>query len=78
VVPDSCKPAQASDGQQLPYGTAQAISNALERAGKDANAKNFANSFLWCLLYEGILLALMFGLTFLLPRHIRPESMQHA
>lgn len=78
AVPDSCKPAQASGAPQLPHETAQSISDALVRAGKDANARNFASSFLWSLLYEGVLLALMLGLTFLLPRHIRPESMQHA
>jgi EmrB/QacA subfamily drug resistance transporter len=75
AMPDSCKPASFGS-TQLPQQTSQAIGKALEKAGKDANSKNFAQSFVWSLVYEGCLMVLVFGLTFLLPRHIRPESMQ--
>ncbi len=76
VVPDSCKP--APDDHMTPAVTKAAIGDALKQAGTTANAHNFAHAFAWSLGYEGILMVVVFGLTFLLPRHIRPEHMEAA
>jgi hypothetical protein len=76
LTPDSCKLNAAA--AQMPPATLDAVGNAMEKAGKAANAKNFANGFVWSVGYELVLMLLVFGLVFLLPRKIQPEHMQEA
>jgi EmrB/QacA subfamily drug resistance transporter len=45
----------------------------VSKAALKANATNFASAFRWSIVYEIALLALTFGLTFLLPRHFKTE-----
>ena len=51
-----------------------AVGAALEKAGKQANERNFASSFNWSIGYEIILLLVTFCLSFLLPRKINPSA----
>jgi hypothetical protein len=87
AVPASCRPAGTMgamgavggpEARPLPATTTQAIGEALQRAGKTANAHNFARAFGWSIAYEVVLLVVVFALTFLLPRRIRPEAMEMA
>lgn len=71
VIPDSCRQdQQASSDSQVSPAALKAVSD----AAKQANAANFSHAFSWSIAFELLLLALTFGLVFLLPRHIRPES----
>ncbi len=78
-TPASCQ-ALTSGGQQgnVPQATSDAIQSTLTTAAKDANAKNFISAFGVAIVFELIILGIVFGLSFLLPRHIRPESMEQA
>jgi EmrB/QacA subfamily drug resistance transporter len=67
AVPASC---QAFSQSQAPSEVTAAITT----AAKTANADNFSRAFSWSIVFELLLLALTFGLIFLLPRHIKPES----
>jgi EmrB/QacA subfamily drug resistance transporter len=78
-TPESCK-ALASANQQnnLPQETSNAIQSAVTSGVKDANANNFISAFGASVVFELIVLAIVLGLSFLLPRHIRPEEMGQA
>jgi hypothetical protein len=45
---------------------------------KHANADNFIGAFRTAVIYELSILAVVFVLSFALPRHIRPEAFQEA
>jgi len=75
VVPASCR---QDAGSQLPPAVTATISHTLAQAGKQANESNFASAFSWSILYEIGLLVVVFALSFLLPRHIKPEAMELA
>jgi EmrB/QacA subfamily drug resistance transporter len=75
VIPASCQVAQSN---QLPDMLSQKISSILASGGKRANEANFAWAFNWSIAFEGALLVVVFGLSFLLPREIKPESAQLA
>ena len=78
-TPESCKALTSSSQQSaLPKETSDAIQNALTTGIKDANAKNFISAFGAAVVFELIVLAIVLGLSFLLPRHIRPEEMGQA
>ncbi len=70
VTPESCKLDAAAS--QMPSAMLEAVGSAMEKAGKAANAKNFANGFVWSVGYELVLMVLVFSLVFLLPRKISP------
>jgi hypothetical protein len=72
VVPASCE----QGGPQTP--ATQAIGAAIANTAKTANANDFNHAFRSGIFYELGLLALTFMLSFLLPRHIRPEAMEQA
>jgi EmrB/QacA subfamily drug resistance transporter len=72
VVPTSCQ----QSGPQTP--ATQAIGSAIAANAKTANADDFNHAFRSGIFYELGLLALTFLLSFLLPRHIRPEAMEQA
>jgi hypothetical protein len=73
-TPDSCK--QLESGPQTP--ASQTIATAVKDAAKKANTDNFISAFKAAMFYEGGLIAVTFILSFLLPRHIRPEAMEEA
>jgi EmrB/QacA subfamily drug resistance transporter len=81
VTPESCKkltqPSQQSS-QLSPEAQAaqQKVGTAITDGVKKANADNFIDSFRVATIFEAAILAIVFGLSFLLPRHIRPEAMQ--
>jgi EmrB/QacA subfamily drug resistance transporter len=70
ATPKSCE--NLSKGPTTPTSTQ--IGDILQNAAKKANTNNFANAFRASVIYEAIVLAVIFGLSFLLPRHIRPGS----
>jgi EmrB/QacA subfamily drug resistance transporter len=76
-----------SEFAQLPEAEQQAIIAKQKAVGqkvadiitveiKQANAKNFIDAFRIAAIYEGVVLLVVFALSFLLPRHIRPEAYQ--
>ena len=75
-TPASCQ-ALASANQQnnLPKETSDAIQSAVTSGVKDANANNFIAAFGAAVIFELVILAIVLGLSFLLPRHIRPGEM---
>lgn len=73
VVPKSCEPKKSSG---VPSATADKISTAIEKSAKQAVTANFVNGFRDSVLFELAILAVIFVLSFLLPRHIRPESFE--
>lgn len=74
ATPDSCKKLQA--GPQTPASAA--IASTLGDAAKKANTDNFINAFKAAAIYEVALVVVTFGMSFLLPRHIRAQSMEVA
>lgn len=72
ATPDSCKKLQS--GPQTPASAA--IGATLADAAKKANTDNFINAFKAAAIYEVALVAVTFGMSFLLPRHIRTQSME--
>jgi EmrB/QacA subfamily drug resistance transporter len=74
ATPDSCKKMQSNTaGPATP--ASKAIGAAVEDATKEANAANFINAFKFGVIYEAALVVITFGLSFLLPRHIRADPM---
>ncbi len=69
VVPESCKQAQAA-----PSG--KALAKGVTDTALAANANNFSKAFRWGTVFEIALLVVTFGLSFVLPRRIRPEAFQ--
>jgi len=68
VVPQSCKQAQMS----APTSEAdQAVTKAIAHSAVEANAINFANGFRASVVYVVMLLILVSGLSFTLPRKLR-------
>lgn len=74
ATPASCK--QFSTEQTAPNSLASTISSAITNGTKQANANNFTDSFRLALMFEGAILGAVFLLSFLLPKHIRPEALQ--
>jgi EmrB/QacA subfamily drug resistance transporter len=73
VTPDSCK--QLSSDPQTPASAK--IGDILTKATKDANTNNFVNAFKAAVIYEGSILVVIFGLSFLLPRKIIVSDAGH-
>ena len=72
--PESCR--QLSNQQSTPG--AETIKSTVTDAAKKANANNFIDAFRIAMIFEAIILGVVFLLSFTLPRHIRPEAMQEA
>lgn len=73
VTPESCKTLQQT-GPSTP--TTQKIGSIVADGAKKANTDNFINAFGAAIIFEYVLLAITFALSFLLPRHIRPELLE--
>lgn len=71
-TPQSCK--GLSDQPANPM--TEKIGTIIKNGVKEANATNFSNAFRAGLIYEAILISITFVMSFMLPRHIRPEAMQ--
>jgi EmrB/QacA subfamily drug resistance transporter len=69
MVPQSCK--QTESGTTA---TDKALATAITNNVVRANATNFDNAFRWSIGYSVILLALGFGLTFLLPARFKTQA----
>jgi hypothetical protein len=52
------------------------ISETITKNVKQANTDNFISGFKIALIYQMTILGIVFALSFLLPRHIRPEALQ--
>lgn len=52
---------------------ANKIVGIIQAGVKKANTENFIDSFRVAIIFEVVILSVVFGLSFLLPRHIRPE-----
>jgi EmrB/QacA subfamily drug resistance transporter len=81
VTPESCKKLIPSQAQQATMTDAQRaaqakISETITNNVKQANTDNFISGFKIALIYQMTILGLVFALSFLLPRHIRPEALQ--
>ncbi|HSW98690.1 MAG TPA: MFS transporter [Candidatus Saccharimonadales bacterium] len=72
VVPASCKQGAAM-AQVSPK-----LGQEIQQAALTANARNFAHAFRWGISFGVALLALTFGLTFVLPKRIRAEAFKEA
>ena len=71
VVPESCQQAQAS----APAGAAsQKVSAAIAHSAKAANAHNFASGFRSAVIYVILLLIVVSGLSFLLPKKFKMQE----
>ncbi len=71
-VPESCKKLEAAGSQNgAPTEVGRQISSVVTSNVKQANNLNFVSSFGAAVLFELAVLAVIFCLTFLLPRHIR-------
>lgn len=71
-TPESCKTLES----QPKNPASEKIATVITDGVKEANADNFINAFRAGTIYEGVLIALTFILSFMLPRHIRPEAAQ--
>lgn len=76
--PESCKQLEATGAAQSPaqQQAAIAVQGAIQSAVKKANANNFTDSFRVAAIFEGVILVIVFALSFLLPRKISPEAME--
>jgi hypothetical protein len=75
VVPASCQ--QTAGAQpQVPAATAKAIENAVTKAAKTANQRNFTSAFSWGVVSALGLLILTSILSFFLPKRITPEAQE--
>jgi EmrB/QacA subfamily drug resistance transporter len=74
-TPESC---QQNSMSAVNNPQEAAIGATIEQRAKEANTNNFINAFRSTVVYETGLLALVFLLSFLLPRHISPEAFKEA
>jgi EmrB/QacA subfamily drug resistance transporter len=74
ATPASCQKLESG-----PKNEASAtIGATVQKAVKEANAANFDHAFRWGVGYELILSVIVLFLSFLLPRHIRPEAFEES
>jgi len=73
ATPASCK--QLMPGNTLPNEQAAQLKAVITQGARAANAHNFTDSFRVAVIFEIAILALVFSLSFLLPRRISPEAM---
>ncbi|HKR81490.1 MAG TPA: MFS transporter [Candidatus Saccharimonadales bacterium] len=73
ALPESCK---KLEGASEPG--AKAVGQVVQNAITQANAANFDHAFRWGVTYEIILSGIVLLMSFLLPRHIRPQHFEDA
>ncbi len=83
ITPDSCKKLTPTKQEQAALSPAQLaaqtkIGDTITKNVKQANTDNFVSGFKIALIYQMSILGIVFALSFLLPRHIRPEVLQQA
>lgn len=74
ATPESCK--KLEGGPQ--NATNMSIGTTIKKAVTEANAANFDHAFRAGVTYELILSAIVLFMSFLLPRHIRPQAFEEA
>jgi EmrB/QacA subfamily drug resistance transporter len=67
VIPPSCK-------KVMDTSSSPAVAKAIESSATHANSVNFTNAFRWSIIFAVGLLAVTFGMTFLLPAKFRAEA----
>lgn len=72
ATPASCKVLQQSGAANA------AIANVVTNGAKAANTRNFASAFKMAVVFEAVILGVVFLLSFTLPRKINPEAMEEA
>jgi hypothetical protein len=73
-IPESCK--KFEDQPETPES--KKLGEIIAANVKKANSENFVNAFGAGVIFEYVLLAITFGLSFLLLRHIRRETYQQS
>lgn len=81
VTPESCKQLAPDHEQQSALSAEQRaaqakITDTITENVRQANTDNFISGFKIALIYQMSILGIVFALSFLLPRHIRPEALQ--
>lgn len=71
--PESCKTLEA----QPQNPASEKIGTIISDGVKQANSNNFINAFRAGVIYESVLIAITFALSFMLPRHIRQDAPSH-
>lgn len=77
VTPPSCKEFESVDTSRAnpaQLAVQKKISDVLSYQLKLANTNNFIDAYRVATIFEVAVLAVVFALSFLLPRHIRPEA----
>jgi EmrB/QacA subfamily drug resistance transporter len=67
VIPPSCK-------KVMDTSSSPAVAKAIESSATHANSVNFTNAFRWSIIFAVGLLAVTFGMTFLLPAKFKAEA----
>ena len=73
-TPESCEKFKGDDQPKTPQSEKLAV--IIEDGVKQANMDNFTHAFGAGVTYQAVLIGITFILSFMLPRHIRPEAMQ--
>ncbi|HJP80947.1 MAG TPA: MFS transporter [Candidatus Saccharimonadales bacterium] len=73
-TPESCK--KFEDNGQPQTEQSKKLASIIEDGVKEANANNFIHAFGAGIIYQTVLIGITFILSFMLPRHLRPEAMQ--
>jgi hypothetical protein len=80
LTPQSCKKLESNNTTSNLSATQRAaqakIGSIIADQIKHANTNNFVDGFRVAVIFEGIILAIVFVLSFLLPRHIKPEAFE--
>lgn len=73
-TPESCKKFEGENQPKTPQS--EKLATIIEDGVKQANMDNFTHAFGAGVIYQAVLIGITFILSFMLPRHIRPEAMQ--
>jgi EmrB/QacA subfamily drug resistance transporter len=75
IVPESCQVMEQPVGQSAQMAAmSKTIGHIVTDAALTANETNFDHAFNWGIGYEALLCVITFGLSFFLPRQIKPEN----
>jgi len=73
-TPASCEKFEGANQPKTPQS--EKLASIIEDGVKQANTDNFIHAFGAGVIYQTVLIGITFILSFMLPRHIRPEAMQ--
>ena len=73
-TPESCEKIESNNKPQTPQS--EKLATIIKDGVKQANTDNFIHAFGAGVIYQTVLISITFILSFMLPRHIRPEAMQ--